>query len=67
MGIIRGKIESDREIVPKEITVGDSPWLKCSCGCEKWFDKKTGKEIEVMIQSFDEFLNNKPLCKIEEK
>jgi len=46
MGIIRGKIETDREVVQKKITIGDSSFYECEC-CGKWFDKKTNKECRV--------------------
>lgn len=50
MGIIRGKIESDRECYSGKVTIGDPTFFECECG--KWFDKETGKECIVM--TFDE-------------
>jgi hypothetical protein len=63
MSFIRGKIEADREIVQKSITVGESPIHQCRCGCEKWFDKKTGKEVKVITKTMGDLFDGiLPLC-----
>ena len=54
MGIIRGKIWTDREIVPSVITVGGEwPFYECECG--GWVDKKSGEHADVV--SLDDFLS----------
>ncbi len=47
MGIIRGKIWHDREIVPKYVTVGGEwPFWECDCG--GWVSKESGEHAEVV-------------------
>lgn len=63
MSIIRGKIESPREIVQKSITIGGpTPFQRCTCGCEKWFNIETGEEIKSM--TLDEFLEQEKISTI---
>lgn len=57
MGMLRGKFESDREIVPREVIVGKPSFRMCKCGCKRWYDVKTGEEVKVEIKSFGELLN----------
>jgi hypothetical protein len=42
--MIRGKIESSREIRTRYITCGDTGAYRCPC-CDKWIDSKTGEEL----------------------
>lgn len=68
MGFIRGKLESDRELPQPRMTyIGEPSFRQCFCGCEKWFDTKTGKQIEVVVQTFEEAFAELPLCNIEWK
>lgn len=67
MGIIRGKVNHPKwwDIVkgPPRIVVGESPWTYCE-EHNKYFDKKTGEEVEVIKMSLVDFLdlNNSCLC-----
>lgn len=46
MGIIRGKIESEIELRPRMIYVGDCPAYLAEDG--NWYDRETGEKCEVM-------------------
>ena len=46
MAIIRGKIESPRELRPRTITFGDIPFYEKN---GKWYCSKTHQEIEVIV------------------
>lgn len=61
MSIIKGKIESDREIVQRHITVGKSSLRKCDC-CDKWFDRGTGEEVKVIETTIDELFKDLENC-----
>lgn len=57
MGFIRGKIEADREVVQRHITVGNPAFRKCHCGCERYYDVKTGAEVMVTVTTLGDELN----------
>ena len=65
MTMLRGKFTCPREIVPRKIVVGDSPIVQCECGCERWYDKRTGKEVEVKSGTFEELLKDAGGCQIK--
>lgn len=52
MSFIRGKIEADREVRPREITFGEVPWYQSPCGC--WIDKVTNKKVETTVLTFEQ-------------
>lgn len=47
MSFIRGKIETDREVVTSEIISGKLPdnIRKCLCGCKRYYDTRTGEPL----------------------
>lgn len=53
MGIVRGRVFLDREIVQHEAHLG-GPWPFKECQCGKWYDPKTGAHAVSM--SFSEFI-----------
>lgn len=56
MGVIRGKIWHNREVVPKVVEVnGPTPFIKCSCG--RWKSRETGKHIHVETLTLGEFMD----------
>lgn len=67
MSLIRGRIWPEREIRQKIITFGKMPenLRQCQCGCEKWFDTSSGKPVEIKVQTFDELMNEVPLCEVK--
>lgn len=66
--MIRGKVNHPKwwDIVggPQKIQVGESPWHYCEKH-NKYYDRKTGEEIQVKAISLVEFLNDckLPCCK----
>lgn len=54
MGIIRGKLETYRDVIPKEIVVGKPIFYEKN---GKWYLYETGEEIEVEILTWDELFN----------
>ena len=66
MGIIRGKIFLDREVVPDEATIGgDWPLILCSCG--EWKDPKTNVHsvsisLQEMKDMIEKSLESKVIC-----
>lgn len=66
MGFIRGKIECDREVKPKTITVGGpSPFRQCPC-CDKWFDEQGNECAVTTLAELFKGLNE-PICKPKER
>lgn len=63
MGIIRGKIEADRELHPRFIIHGESKFRRCFCGCDRWYDPETGQELECV--TFEEAFKEMKSCRIE--
>jgi hypothetical protein len=54
MGVIRGRVFLDREIVTRVATVGEIPYRKCECG--KWRDKDTGEHVELESLTLKEMM-----------
>lgn len=65
MGMIRGRVNHPKfwDIVggPQIIQVGESPWRYCETH-DKYYDRKTGKEVKLKTISLSEFLKS-PCCK----
>lgn len=61
MSFIRGKIESEREIVPRTVTYGKSSFYQCE-ECGKYFDCETNMEIEVEVKTLKELMDEIGKC-----
>ncbi len=70
MGMIRGKVHHPKfwDIVkgPQRIQVNEPAWDHCEIH-DKYYDKETGKEVQVVKTSLTEFLEDckLPCCKEE--
>lgn len=53
MGIVRGRVYLDRELVVTDSHIG-GPWPFKECQCGKWYDPKTGEH--ALSMSFSEFI-----------
>lgn len=67
MTMCRGMIQQDRPIIPKSYTSGEAKVEQCKCGCKKYYEIKTGKEVTVKTGTFEDLLNNfEYKCRIKE-
>lgn len=56
MSFIRGKIEVDREVRPREIIYGDLPYLYCD-SCQEWVDDNH-EIVEVTVTTLGDMMRD---------